>query len=149
MPVVGYQQVAANLRAMGNAVTPAVRKRARQKALKPIQKTAIDRLGQSNNVETRALITSVIVTEGDRKNESIVGIKRGRRGRMNRNPVRYAHLVEYGTAPHWQPNRFGGIMHPGARPFPFMRPALEVNRDDAVKAYFTEVWSAVAAKGKR
>jgi hypothetical protein len=35
------------------------------------------------------------------------------------------HLVEWGTAPHWQPRRRGGIMHPGARPRPFATPAYE------------------------
>ena len=36
-----------------------------------------------------------------------------------------AHLVEFGTAPHYQPNlRF---RHPGARPFPFMRPTFDVH----------------------
>ena len=34
-----------------------------------------------------------------------------------------AHLVEFGTAPHAQPRR--GIMHPGASPKPFFRPAFD------------------------
>jgi hypothetical protein len=38
-----------------------------------------------------------------------------------------AHLLEFGTAPHAQPRR--GIMHPGARPFPFFRPAFESTKD--------------------
>lgn len=41
------------------------------------------------------------------------------------------HLVEFGTAPHWQPKR--GIMHPGARPKPFMRPAFHERREQAMR----------------
>lgn len=37
-----------------------------------------------------------------------------------------AHLVEFGTAPHDQPNR--GVRHPGARPKPFFRPAFDTTR---------------------
>ena len=39
-----------------------------------------------------------------------------------------AHLVEFGTAPHAQPNR--GIFHPGARPKPFFRPAFEMTKSE-------------------
>ena len=34
-----------------------------------------------------------------------------------------AHFIEFGTRPHWQPRRRS--FHPGARPFPFMRPAFD------------------------
>jgi len=39
-----------------------------------------------------------------------------------------AHLVEFGTAPHAQPRR--GIMHPGARPKPFFRPAFDSTKGE-------------------
>jgi hypothetical protein len=35
-------------------------------------------------------------------------------------PSRYAHLVNNGVAPHFQPRYRGGFHHPGARPRPFM-----------------------------
>lgn len=44
--------------------------------------------------------------------------------------VGIAHLVEAGTRAHWQPKR--GVMHPGARPFPFLEPAFFANDDVAV-----------------
>jgi HK97 gp10 family phage protein len=37
--------------------------------------------------------------------------------------VRYAHLVEFGTAPHRVGGRFAGAMHPGTAPAPFFYPA--------------------------
>jgi HK97 gp10 family phage protein len=42
-----------------------------------------------------------------------------------------AHLVEFGTAPHAQPRR--GIMHPGARPKPFFRPAFDASKGGVFK----------------
>lgn len=52
-----------------------------------------------------------------------------------------AHLVEFGTAPHWQPKR--GIMHPGARPFPFMRPAFEQTKNEVVDEVGKRVWRRI------
>lgn len=37
--------------------------------------------------------------------------------------VKYAHLVEFGTAPHKQGGRFKGTEHPGTRPQPFFYPS--------------------------
>ena len=38
----------------------------------------------------------------------------------------YARLVEFGTAPHAQPQR--GIMHPGSKPYPFFYPGYRLNK---------------------
>lgn len=146
MPVTGHLELAKVLRAMGDAPTPAVRRKARQEALKPVRDDAKGNLARNGNIETRQLISKVTIAEGNKSNQSLVAIKRGRGGKMNRNPVRYAHLVEFGTAPHWQPNRFGGSMHPGARPFPYMRPAFEANKNGMVKAYFSVFWTAALTK---
>lgn len=54
-------------------------------------------------------------------------------GRGGRRPVRYAHLLEFGTAPHFQPNR--GSMHPGAAPKPFLTPAYLSTRNEVVDRF--------------
>jgi hypothetical protein len=54
-----------------------------------------------------------------------------------------AHLVEFGTAPHWQPRWRGGWMHPGARPKPFIRPAYDAKAGDAVRIISREIWSGI------
>lgn len=51
-----------------------------------------------------------------------------------------AHLVEFGTAPHWQPNYRGGWMHPGARPKPFARPAFEQNKEEVLTRLGRLAW---------
>lgn len=49
------------------------------------------------------------------------------------------HLVEFGTAPH----TIKGKHHPGARPKPFMRPAFEQNKEQAVEIFGREFGPAV------
>jgi HK97 gp10 family phage protein len=50
-----------------------------------------------------------------------------------RKPVKYAHLLEFGTAPHYQPGR--GVVHPGTRPTPFLTPAYHQTKDQVVKRF--------------
>jgi HK97 gp10 family phage protein len=50
-----------------------------------------------------------------------------------RKPVKYAHLLEFGTAPHYQPGR--GVVHPGTRPTPFLTPAYYQTREEVVKRF--------------
>lgn len=83
---------------------------------------------------------------GGHLDEGVVIAKRESRGHLYREywvsfakrARKIAHLVEYGTAPHWQPNR--RIMHPGARAFPFFRPAFESTKDDVVNEVGRKVW---------
>lgn len=54
-----------------------------------------------------------------------------------------AHLVEFGTRAHWQPRRFGGWMHPGARRKPFFRPAFEQNKKRTMDDFGRGIWQAM------
>lgn len=49
------------------------------------------------------------------------------------NGVRYAHLVEFGTAPHINGGIYAGTQHPGAKASPFFYPGYRANRK-SVKA---------------
>lgn len=42
--------------------------------------------------------------------------------------VRYAHLVEFGAAPHAAGGRFAGSQHPGAKAQPFFFPAYRATK---------------------
>lgn len=44
--------------------------------------------------------------------------------------VRYAHLVEFGAAPHVNDGRFPGTQNPGVPPRPFFYPGFRANRKD-------------------
>jgi hypothetical protein len=137
--VTGARQLAAKLRAIGNAPTAAVRRKARGDALRPILVGAEMNLRANGSVITGKLLRGLRIVQTGR-NET----RFGQVG--DHEPV--AHLVEYGTAPHWQPNYRGGWMHPGARPYPFARPAFESHKDEAVKIYVQQLWKAIQAAAR-
>lgn len=56
-------------------------------------------------------------------------------------PVKYAHLVEFGTAPHGK--------HPGARARPFMRPAYEETKMAARNALWSKIAQNIEKEAKR
>lgn len=63
-----------------------------------------------------------------------------------------AHLVEFGTAPHFQKNFKGGFNHPGARAQPFFRPAFDSEKDHVIQTLARRAWlrlSAAASTGRR
>lgn len=64
---------------------------------------------------------------------------------FRRRARKIAHLVEFGTAPHWQPNFRGGWMHPGARPKPFLRPAFEQHKGGAATIFGAKMWAGLVA----
>jgi HK97 gp10 family phage protein len=82
---------------------------------------------------------------------TIIGARKGFRQVINgkpRDPSLYAHLVEYGTAPHGS--------HPGAAPKPFLRPAFDANKAQAQRIFVRTVRERLdaaarkaAAKGRR
>lgn len=57
--------------------------------------------------------------------------------------VGIAHLVEAGTAPHYQPKR--GVMHPGAKAKPFLEPAYFDHDDDVVRIMAKELGANLIA----
>jgi HK97 gp10 family phage protein len=143
----GIQLVAA-FREMGRNPTLASRRRARQAAGQIISEAAKANLVGNNSVVTGALVASMGVAEDSQKqNRTLIGPRAGKFKKMR--PVSYAHFVEFGTAPHWQPNRFGGIMHPGARPKPFLRPAYEQHVTLVAQTYFLEMKQEIEAAAKR
>jgi hypothetical protein len=62
--------------------------------------------------------------------------------------VRYAHLVEYGTAPHIAGGRFEGALHPGTAAEPFFWPAWRALRSK-VKGGVTRAISKAVRDGAR
>lgn len=72
--------------------------------------------------------------------------------------VFYARFVEYGTRPHWITSRkdgalsIGGVVfvkavnHPGAKPYPYLRPALDTQATQAVVAAGNYIKDRLATK---
>lgn len=75
-------------------------------------------------------------------------------------PRFYAHLVELGTAPHNVPAPpgglrigesvvHGGVEHPGAKPRPFLRPAIDENKQAVMHRYREQLWRGIEKEAKR
>lgn len=144
----GGTQLAAAFRELSRAPTAAARRRARAEALEPIRQDYIENLNTNDSNQTGALVASIAVAQDpQRRDRSLVGAREGKF--KGYTPAAYSHFPEYGTAPHFQPNRFGGIWHPGARPKPALRPALEANVSRAAMTYFQAIASEVEAAARR
>lgn len=88
--------------------------------------------------------------KGGHLDEGLVIVKHLSRGQLflevwltfSKRSRKIAHLVEFGTAPHWQPGR--GVMHPGAKPEPFARPAFEETKEDVAMAVGRFAWDRIS-----
>lgn len=120
-----------------------IRKKAVRKAAGEAGKIVLKDAKKGARTDTgllrKSLGRKVKVYKGSGVAVAIVGPRVGFRQEVERggrtmiaNPVKYAHLVELGTAPHGYKTRPG--QHPGAQAFPFLRPALDSNRDRIVEA---------------
>ena len=84
--------------------------------------------------------TRVPVKTGDLKRSIRTYVKVGRFSISGKVESRlpYAHLVELGTKPHYQTRKLKhekkkrAVKHPGAKPKPFLRPAFDSKKDEAV-----------------
>lgn len=86
----------------------------------------------------------------------IVGPTTGEQARYN---GWYAHLVEFGVAPHPIPKGNGRrimnigdgevatkVQHPGVKKRPFLRPALDNNLEKIKDAYIAKLWAGIKKK---
>lgn len=126
--VTGDLEVAHLLRSLPKIVVNRALGRAGVEAIIPIKESAKKRAKKHRIKRTPA---------GDHIDENIV-IRANRKGKRREfyvtargAAVKKYHLLEFGTAPHWQPRR--QRMHPGARPFPTLRPAFDEHKDDTPK----------------
>lgn len=132
----GDKDVAAALKRAAKHPTGAERKRIRRKVLQGLVKSARANLMANGSKKTGRLSAALGIVD-DGKDVTTAGPVRGRLHSS------VAHLVEFGTAAHFQPKRFGGIMHPGARPKPFLRPAFEEHKEQIVRDLGDEVFQAI------
>lgn len=144
MRVTGDKELAAALRALGRGLPGSAIDSAMRNSADPMLTDAVTRARTHRQPGRRPA--------GGHVDEGIVFRKAKRGSRRRReyvigavNRARYIlHLLEWGTAAHWQPRRFGGIMHPGARPFPIMRPAYDTHSPKVPELFAREIWKHVA-----
>lgn len=149
MPVRGAKETARALRSLADAVAVPLNAASRF-ALQPTLSAA------------RNKVKSIPFDEGTGALAASLTIKRKRSPKIapvhqvgpdsgfekgGRKPVKYAHLVEFGTAPHFQPKR--GVQHPGAKPTPFMGPAYLQTREEVVKRFGARIGPEMEKRAAR
>ncbi|WP_275782433.1 HK97-gp10 family putative phage morphogenesis protein [Pararhizobium gei] len=131
----GANGIAKAFRAISlNLATPIAQ--ASKKAFKPTVEAAKRNLDANGSVESGKL-KKLITVKRDPKNKAAHHV-----GPANTDPAyREAHLVEFGTAPHMQPEL--GRMHPGAAAKPFLTPAFEETADEVLQIFGREIGTAI------
>jgi HK97 gp10 family phage protein len=125
-----------------NKATP----RAVRKGMEPVLRSAQRRVP----VETGQLFQSLALKfKKYKRSQSYLGmlgpLRNFKDEETGRNPANYAHLVELGTAPH----KMGDGLHPGTPPRPFLRPALDTKRSEALAIMTKELRSGLQRALKR
>ena len=128
----GQREVARTLRGMASAITPAVKRQVAQDALEPMQDLARQNFVANGSMKTGVIPQNIVIVHSERESKLT----------MSGTGASLGHLIELGTDPHEQPNR--GIVHPGAEPKPFMRPAFDEGRATALQRAKQTVWAALA-----
>lgn len=139
--VVGDRELMRAMRGVTQQVTGNVLDQIIRESLEPMraqtQENALKHRQHGTNPKgghlDQGIVTARVKAQG--RSKRIFWISFRRRAR------KIAHFVEFGTAPHWQPRR--GIMHPGARPFPFFRPAFESEKGPTVKRFSRLTWMLI------
>lgn len=140
MPVRGDKETARALRALSQQIAVPLSATSRF-ALQPTLKAAKSNVKALPLKEsTGTLAASLVIRQKSRTSKINPTFQVGPSSGFQRDtkfgprrPVKYAHLIEFGTAPHYQPGR--GVTHPGSAPHPFLTPAYFSTRDQVVKRF--------------
>lgn len=142
MPITGDKELAAALRALGKGIPTSSIDRSMTNAAQPMVADAKER-AKAHRQEKRP--------KGGHIDENLKLARKKDSSKSRRRFVLGAFgdrksvltWLEFGTSAHWQPRRFGGILHPGARPFPVMRPAFDAHSNDTIDRFGTEIWKEI------
>lgn len=139
--VSGFKGLKRNSRTLAQNLSRPVNEASRE-ALAPILADAKANLRANGSYITGTLYKGMVIRLKNKK--------RGRNTMVvaaSGKAIGEAHLVEFGTEPHWQPKR--GQMHPGAEAKPFLEPAYVKNEKKAVQIFGEEVGPAIERQVNR
>lgn len=161
----GAEQLERKLRLLEPKLFKKVIRNASKKAMQPMVVAAKTKapietgllkksIGMKQKQYTRARVVATIV--GPRKGfKKLVKVldQFGNLKEQYRDPVNYAHLVEFGTAAHAlgsgsdsRKQVASGAQHPGSDAKPFLRPAFDENEHKALAIYRAELSKGVIAE---
>ena len=162
--VIGAREVEAALRGLPQKVQRRAMRRALNMAGTPIVRRARSLAPVDDGDLRRSLGKKVTV---DRNPAAHSVLKIGPRTKYpgktpGKSPANYAHLVEFGTAAHKIPARpilkigplvvRGVVSHPGSAAQPFLRPAFESTKAEALARFRTKLVESIerlASRGGR
>lgn len=157
MSVVGDKELVGKLSKLGDRVYKKVVGQASRKAFAPVVKTAkslapkeTGLLKKSMGVKQKKYPRAgrIVTLVGPRTGFGTTVTTEGPDGKPRetyRDPVKYGHLVEFGTAPH----KVGDYDHPGSAPQPFMRPAFDGNVNKSKSIMKSELAAGVEREAKK
>jgi HK97 gp10 family phage protein len=157
--VTGDRQVVAALRRLGKGPGAREIDTAANRAMRPMRDDARKRLAAHRNFAnkypsyfpkqrgpfTKHVDKGIVVRKDGKQTPGSRTYKMGGIGRARW----ILHLLEFGTAPHFQPSLLGGWMHPGASPRPTMIPAYEHGKSSVIDAMQDDIldWLEREARG--
>jgi hypothetical protein len=156
--VTGDKELVAALRELAKGPTAAEVDSAAIEAMQPMLQKTRTRVKNNRNYVGKWLPKTFwtqprVPRRGGHVDEGIVvrkirvaGQKRAYRLGATRRSRYLLHLLEFGTAPHFQPNFHGGFMHPGARAFPALLPSFDEERRNVPPTFGRLIWSKMSAK---
>lgn len=140
MPVRGDKEVARALRELARQVSVPLNAASRFALQPTLSKARSNVQAMPASEKTGTLAASLVIRKAPKSTKLNVVHQVGPNAAFQRwspygfrKPSKYAHLLEFGTAPHYQPKR--GVMHPGTRPRPFLTPAFFQTREEVVKRF--------------
>ena len=155
MPVRGVEHVMLALRDLAKAVDVPMNAASRH-ALAPTLEAAKGFARAAPFDDTSGtLARSLVIRKDTKRSRKLapvhrVGPKKGAsitwKGRK-RNPVRYAHLVEFGTISRGKPG--GGHQFPGARKKPFLTPAYQATKKEVVNRFNAQIGPEMEKRARK
>lgn len=134
--VTGHRETARAFRELARLVA-GPGNQASKRALEPMLEEAKANLDRNRSVHTGKLKKALTIKREPRAPKTKPTYRIGATSESGQSGT--VHLVEFGTAPH----KIGSVEHPGAQPKPFMRPAYETKKAEAVDIFNREFGPAV------
>lgn len=154
--VTGDKELVANLRELAKGPSAAEVDSAAAQSLQPMLLKTKERLKQARNYsgkypgfpQPRSPRAGGHADEGIvvRKGKATSKKKRSYRLGATRRSRYLLHLIEFGTAPHFQPNFRGGWQHPGARAHPSLLPSFDEESGKVPGTFGRLIWQTMSSK---
>ena len=151
----GLEDVLSRLAAIQASVAKKLLKKAINGGTRTVLRAAKAAVPRKSGLLRRSLGRSVSVDRHTGAVTGTVGPRKGYGEQVTRDgrsiysdPIKYAHLVEFGTRPHGYRTRKG--QHPGAKAYPFLGPAWAQHKEAVRQAIIDTILAGIeaASKGK-